>query len=239
MKWIAAAVGVCLLTAGCTTTIFGSARPAADLKATKTSTATPAPTTSKPPSVPPDGGRKLLLSIPEIEGITGDTGMNNPIVISEPGRSDVGIVPMDCTPIGLPGRAFSIDFHRTGYAGEANRGTGGTSVGQLVATFDSESEADEAVESEKRSWERCPEGVEYTSLGQGADQIRHWVRGPVESTPDRITVATTRQESPRRTCFHAVAAKSNATVESIVCGGGDTTAQANRIADQILAKIPG
>jgi hypothetical protein len=238
-KWLAA-VAVCVVATGCTTTIFGSARPAADLKTAKTSTSTPAPTSSSVPGVPPNEGKKLLLAPAEVERIVGDTGMGNPIVISEPGKSDVGVVPMDCTAIGLPGRAFFINAGRTGYDGQAVKAAGGTSVGQLVATFETPDSARSALGVEKLGWERCPEGQPYTVLGDSADQIRHWVPGPVVApTDDRLTVSVTREEAPVRTCFHILTRKSNAVVESIVCGSGDTTAQANQLADQILAKIPG
>jgi hypothetical protein len=238
VKWLAA-VALCVFAVGCNDTIGGIARPAPDLGTSTPATTAAAPSTPAAPQVPPDGAKKLLLPIPEIEGIVGDTGMNNPIVLTEPGQADVGIAPRECTPIGLPGRQFLFDTNRQAFAGEANRGAGTTSVGQVVTTFGTAENATSALETEKRSWERCPEGEPYTALGDGPDSIRHWVRGAVQATPERVSVDATRQEAPVRTCHHILAAKANAVVESIVCGGGDTTAQSTQIADRILAKISG
>lgn len=249
MRAVVGLLGTVLLFAGCSQSVDGSAESS---KAAPTSSAAPAPAAADPAGV----ARAALLSPGELGEIVDDTDVQQTATFTKPGQSSNGIEPRDC--------AARLQFQEAvgaaGYlaaVGDDNLGARRQSVAQLIQLFPETSPVwpragDQALGVASNTVrmmddEQCREGVVFTTTVK--DLTQHWTAGPVTaenpealSDPRRETArgggGIARQEAPARNCYHAVLARGSAVVESIVCGDGDSQAQANRVIDRIAAKLP-
>jgi hypothetical protein len=233
MRWIAAALALCLLVSGCADVIDGTAAPGETPGAATTTTTAPTPTL-----VPTASIASLLLKRSELGDIVGDTDMTQGLDITAPMPSeDVKLEPGECRGHALIGENGLSLPSVQGVAGNINRGARGVSVSQLVAVYTNRGDAASSPEFALGMWKLCNDGQVYT-IDLGDSGIQHWTAGPITGPKTRIETTATRQEPPPRTCHHVMTAQANVVVETIVCGDGDTTAQANAIVDRILVKVP-
>lgn len=251
MRAVVGLLGTVLLLAGCSQSADGSAE-SSEAAPTSSAAQAPAPAAADPATV----ARAALLSPGELGEIIGDTGVQQTATFTQPGQSSNGIEPRDCAARLLFQEAVGADGYQA-VAGDDNRGTRGQSAAQLIQVFPQTSpvwpqagrQALRVAGNTVRmiNDEQCHEGVVFTTTAK--DVTQHWTAGPVTaenpealSDPRRDTArgggGIARQEAPARNCYHAVMARGNAVVESIVCGDGDSQAQANQVIDRIAAKLP-
>jgi hypothetical protein len=228
---LVAVLGVCLAVAGCAPDVIdGTARPG-------DKPSTTAPTTSTPALVPTASLNTLPLKRSQLGDIVGDTNMTQVQEITRPSPQYVAIDPIDCKPRALPAETGLGGKAVQGLVGNVNRGEQGQAATQIVAIFDNRQDASQTIDFVRANWQLCRDGQRFTiPLDGGVTQ--HWIAREITSGDSRIGSTMTREEPPPRTCHHVMAAKANVVVETIVCGDGDTTAAANEIADQIVAKVP-
>ncbi|BBX94680.1 hypothetical protein MBOE_63290 [Mycolicibacterium boenickei] len=249
MRGVVGLLGAVLLLAGCSQSVGGSADEAT------TSAAAPAPPTA-PGADPIASARAALLTPGELGEIIGDTDMKQTATFSQPGQSSNGIEPRDCAARLLFQEAVGADGYQA-VVGDNTRGARGQSAAQLIQVFPETSpvwpepgrQALRVAGNTVRMMndEQCRAGVVFTTTAK--DVTQHWTAGPVtadnpEALPDprRDTArgggGVARQGAQARNCYHAVLARGSAVVESIVCGDGDSQAQANQVIDRIAAKLP-
>jgi uncharacterized protein YceK len=234
MRWIAAALALCLLMSGCADVIDGTAVPG-ETPGAATTTTTTAPT---PTLVPTASLSSLLLKRSELGDIVGDTDMTQGLDITTPmPEENAKLDPFECRARALIGENGLSLPSVQGVAGNINRGARGVSVSQLVAVFTNRNDAASSPDFALGMWKLCNDGQVYT-VDLGEQGIQHWTAGPITGPKTRIETTSTRQEPPPRTCHHVMTAQANVLVETIVCGDGDTTAQATAVTDRILAKVP-
>jgi hypothetical protein len=233
MRWIAAALALCLLMSGCADVIDGTAIPGETPGAATTTTTAPTPTL-----VPTASLSSLLLKRSELGDIVGDTDMTQGLDITAPmPEEDAKLDPFECRARALIGEEGISLPSMQGVAGNIDRGARGVSASQLVAVFTNRNDAADGPDFALGQWKECNDGQVYT-VDLGDKGIQHWTAGPITGPKTRIETTSTRQEPPPRTCHHVLTAQANVVVEIIVCGDGDTTAQANEITDRILTKVP-
>jgi PknH-like extracellular domain len=231
-------IGVCVVVAGCATTLDGTAEPADTLGPNPTTSTTAAPTL-----VPAAGINDKLLKRSELAGIVGDTDMRQFVTYVKPDDSVVLVVqPSECTyrlfVAGANAYGAGLGGHElVAMAGDGNRGARGQVAYQVISVWQDRVQPVRAVEDIGLDWGLCPDGVFTLNAPEGQ---AHWLTGTVISRAPapRISTTSQRQEPPPHTCSHVVAAQANVLVETSVCGDGDTMSAANQIADSLLAKFP-
>lgn len=253
MRGVVGLLGAVVLLAGCSHSVDGSVDESA--KAATTSAAAQTPTAT-PGADPVASARAALLNPGELGEVIGDTDVKQTATFSRPGQPSDGIEPRDCAARLLFQEAVGADGYQ-GVVGDNNRGARGQSAAQLIQVFPETSpvwpepgrQALRVAGNTVRmiNDEQCREGVVFTTTAK--DVTQHWTAGPVTAEnaealadPRRDTArgggGVARQETPARNCYHAVLARGSAVVESIVCGDGDSQAQANQVIDRIAAKLP-
>lgn len=223
-----------LALAGCADVVDGTAAPA---EAPATTTA--APTTTAPAMVTTASLSTLLLKRGELGTIVGDTDMNQAqeITTGHPNALANPVDPYECRDRTLPAETGMGFRSVQGVLGNVNRGVGGQAATQVVAVFGNREDPGRALEVARDEWDDCAQGQVFTiDAGDGATQ--KYSAGEVVPGQTRIGNTITRLDPPGRTCHKVMAAQANVLVETTVCGTGDVTAQANEIADVILAKVP-
>lgn len=249
MRAVIGLLGIGLLLAGCSESTDGNVEASSQQP---TTAAAQSPGTADPAKA----ARTALLQPGELGEIIGDTDLQQIATFSRPAQPSDGIEPRDCAARLLFQEAVGADGYQA-VVGDNNRGTRGQSAAQLIQVFPETSpvwpqpgrQALRVAGNTVRmiNDEQCREGVVFTVSAK--DVTQHWTAGPVtaenpEALPDprRDTArgggGVTRQEAPARNCYHAVLAHGSAVVESIVCGDGDSAAQANQVIDRIAAKLP-
>lgn len=247
-----------LLLSGCSTAVDGQAKKAPEIDEQTTATTGPATSASPPPPTAstPDLAREALLKRSELAEIVGDTDMRQEASFDKPDQSAVGIEPTQCAVRALFQQS-SAAYDYLAAMGNQNTGARSQSVSQLIQVFPVKNKAwrepnrhARRVASDivvKFNHEQCRQGTVATVTVEGKTQ--HWTAGPV-SSENPAALTDTMQETTRggagmqrqggkpRSCYHAVLARANAVVESVVCGDGDSQAQANQIIDRIAAKLP-
>lgn len=250
-------IGIGLLLAGCTQSVDGTATSStAEASTTTTTAAAPPPPPAAPASVvTADIARAALLKRSELGQILGDTDIKQISSYTKPFEISTGVEPADCASKLLFQEAISSSGYQA-VMGDRNQGAQGTAA-QLIQVFPVTAKdwpvpnrqalrAAGNVVSQLYD-KNCREGVTFTTTAK--DVTQHWTAGPVVSEnpaaldDPRVDTArggggAVRQEAPARNCYHAVLARNNAMVQSIVCGAGDSQAQANQILDSIAAKLP-
>jgi PknH-like protein len=227
----AALLWVCIAVAGCTNVIGGTVHPGASLGTTPATTTT----TTSAPVVAATATKDKLLTLDELGRIVDDTNMAVKQTYSEPDSTNKPVDPSDCVyrmamatapAYWLPGRVAM--------AGDSDRGAKGNVAGQLIAVYADRSIPARVLGAAKVEWQACKADQLITITDGGG----HWVADTMAVESTRIGTTLTRRERPPRTCRHVMATQANVVIETWVCGGGNTTDQANAIADKILAKVP-
>jgi PknH-like protein len=232
MRWIAAALALCLVMSGCADVVDGTAIPGETPGAAATTT------TTMPTLVPTASLSSLPLKRSELADLVGDTDMTQDKDINSAMPEElVQLDPGECRSRALVGEEGLSLPSMQGVAGNIDRGAGGVGVTQLVAVFTNRNDAANAPEYALGMWKLCNDGEAFT-VNLGDKGIQHWTVGTISGPKTRIETTFTRQDPPPRTCDHVMAAQANVVAEVIVCGNGDTAAQANAITDRILTKVP-
>lgn len=241
-RWlsVAAVAGVAGLLVSCSTT---SGEPAAGQAASPTSSATssapspaaPSPTSTTPALVPSADAKGLLLALPELGEIIGDTDLKESQSYAEPQLMAGKIDPYNCRYRAIASSS-GVSLGSPAIAGNVTRGVGGQSATQAVAIFDKPEQVAEALKTIKHQWGLCPDG-DIFFIEVGSENLR-WVPYPISDDGGRLGTTIKRDGLPRN-CHHVAVGKANAVVETTVCGDGDGAPRANIIAERILAKIPG
>jgi hypothetical protein len=225
-----------LIVVACSNSTGSDAKPAHEpegtpaVSADATSTALPTP-----PLVAASAADDALLKRSELGAIIGDTDLRQVATFTKPWQSSEGVDPRDCA----PRLGFNEAVGAAGYqlaVGDSNRGARGQSAMQLVTVFVDREQPTQVAAGLGRMFGYCAEGEEFSTTARGVTQ--HWTSGPATHGATRAGGGAQRQEAPPRNCYHAVAVRANTVVESIVCGDGDSAAQANAIVDRISAKLP-
>ena len=232
------AIGVCVVVAGCATTLDGTAEPANTVGPNPTTSTTAAPTL-----VPAAGIDDKLLKPSELASIVGDTDMRQFATYVKPDDDAVGAVqPFECASrlfvANDPAYGAGLGGHElAAMAGDANRGARGQVASQVISVWQDRIQPVQAVKSTGTGWGLCPDGVFTANTSDGQT---HWLTGTVISHAPvpRISTTSQRQQPPPHTCSHVMAAQANVLVETSVCGDSDTMSAANKIADSLLAKFP-
>lgn len=259
MRTVIGLLGIGLLLAGCTQSVDGTAKSSTAEASTSTAT-TPAATPPPPPAAPAsvvtaDIARAALLKRSELGQILGDSDIKQISSYTKPFELSTGVEPADCASKLLFQEAISSSGYQA-VMGDRNQGAQGTAA-QLIQVFPVTAKdwpvpnrqalrAAGNVVSQLYD-ENCREGVTFTTTAKNVTQ--HWTAGPVVSEnpaaldDPRVDTArggggAVRQEGPARNCYHAVLARNNAVVQSIVCGAGDSQVQADQVLDSIAAKLP-
>ncbi|WP_158240354.1 sensor domain-containing protein [Mycobacterium hubeiense] len=228
---LGAALSAALVLAGCTSVTGGQA--VSIHQPQHSEPPMPAPATTL---VTADALGDWRLKRSELGAIVSDTDMRQVKSYTSPDESGEGIEPRAC--------AYTILFQGTipygasqATVGDANRGARGQSVSQLISVFADPELSARVVADAARLWDKCPAGQPFSTTSGSTTQ--HWVRETTTVVDGRATTTITRQEQPPRSCGHVVAAQSNVAVEAIVCGDGDSTAQADEVVTRIVRRLPG
>ena len=237
----ARAVGVAVCVAavgGCTTIIPGAAHTVRTSPPAASSTAVP--TIGDGPSggfVAPTSLGAKLLKREEIAAAVGDDGLRPIQTYAKPDFSSV-MQPPQCDYRAFPARSTAyMSPLLEGMAGEASSDdTTGVLVAQVISSWSTVDHPKMVLSTIPGEWRLCPEGQNFTSFSNG--ETTPWVSGPI-TTPseDRTVSLMTRQTGTAKTCAHVVGAYLNTVIETLVCGAGDTVAQAGVIADGLLANL--
>ena len=227
-------VVLCVALAGCTTVSRGVPQAAEPPTST-----TAAPASSTPAFVSPAQLQGSLLKRSEMADIVDDADIRvtTTFVKGDPGTK--GVTPFECGALLTPGSATGFTTLKTqGLTGEVLLGSRGEMVGQMIAAFPDRSAPAKLLSGAQVEWSLCPAGQPFTVADPERPTV-HWVPdGAQGSSTTRISITVVRQELPARSCHHTLSGKANVVVETLICGDGDVTAQADRIADQILLPIP-
>ncbi len=242
-RWpsVAAMAGVAGLLVSCSTTTSGepgtgqAASPTSSVTSSTSSPAAPPPTSTAPSLVPPADAKGLLLGLPELGEIIGDTDLKESQSYAEPQLMAGKIDPYNCRYRAIASSS-GMSLGNPAIAGNVSRGVGGQSATQAVAIFEKPEEVAEALKTIKHQWGLCPNG-DIFFIEVGSENLR-WVPYPISDEGGRLGTTIKRDGLPRN-CHHVAVGKANAVVETTVCGDGDGAPPANVIADRILAKIPG
>ena len=224
----------CLAIAGCTTTTGGTARPAEQPWPTTT-----APTTTTPALVPAAGINDKLLKRSELASILADTDLKEVKSYNKIETDNLGFEPPVCAPRVLVGNTLAYyGSGRAAVAGDWNRGVRNQMASQMITVWETRKAVKTVVQQSGQEWTSCPQGKPFTVMGENNTQS-HWVPGPVTTESEtRVSTSVQREEPPKRACHHVMASQANIVVDTVACGDGDTAAQANEIANRLLAKFP-
>lgn len=234
----AAVVACTVAVAGCTTTIPGAAH-----------TLQSGPPASSSPSVPESGdGPSNGFIAPNALGATllkrGDLAAAvdgadlRPIQSYDKPDFSTSMQPQQCDFRAFPARSTAyLSPLLEGMAGDANSDDQtGLLAAQVVSAWSTVDHPKMVLSKFKSEWRLCPEGQGFTAFTP--EKSTPWMSGPVtDSSEQRAVSLITRQEPPAKTCAHLVTIHLNAVIETLVCGPGDTVAQAGVIADGVVSNL--
>lgn len=229
--------GVGLIAVGCSDGTDSTAPESAPAVTT-----TPSPTPPAPALVAASAADQALLKRSELADIIGDTDLRQVESFTKPWQSSDGVDPRDCAPRLIFNEAVAASGYQRA-TGNTNRGARGQIAQQLITVFDNRDQPAKVVGDFARMFGYCAVGEPFSTTSGAVTQ--HWTPGPVTSDATgpisdatRAGAGAQRQEAPPRNCYHATVVRANVVVESVVCGDGDSAAQANVLIARIAAKLP-
>ena len=232
-------LGATLMAVGCSDSSNNAAR------LSPVTASVPAVTSTSEPAarlVSTAAAREALLKRSEMGEIIGDTELRQDKSYTTPSESGEGVQPRDCAPRLLFNEAAAAAGYQAA-VGDTNRGARGQSAAQLITVFVDREQPARVVGDLGRMLGYCAEGESFSTTA--GDVTQQWTAGraasdalgPV-SDATRAGGGAQRQQAPPRSCYHAVMLRANVVVESVVCGDGDSIAQASEIVDRITARLP-
>jgi hypothetical protein len=219
-----AVAGICILTAGCSSSNQG----------TKTSTTTTTTTTTAPPlaETAPDG---LLLSPEQVNTAMGATEMAVTKTHTSMSDDSATMAPKEC--LAIDGSAQAQVYADSGYTALRDQtlqeGDNFTHyVEQAVVFFPSAKQAGAFFNVSAQQWPACHQ---YTHTQTNSE----WAVGPVSNTNGTLSTSATQQNAnaPGWSCGRAMAIKNNVVIDINTCSANPADSAVN-IANQIAAKVP-
>ena len=219
-----AVAGICILTAGCSSSNQG----------TKTSTTTTTTTTTARPLAETalDG---LLLSPEQVNTAMGATEMAVTKTHTSMSDDSATMAPKEC--LAIDGSAQAQVYADSGYTALRDQtlqeGDNFTHyVEQAVVFFPSAKQAGAFFNVSAQQWPACHQ---YTHTQTNSE----WAVGPVSNTNGTLSTSATQQNAnaPGWSCGRALAIKSNVVIDINTCSANPADSAVN-IANQIAAKVP-
>jgi hypothetical protein len=236
---VCAALLASLFASGCTSTVEGSALPAATLgHASPTTTTTTNPT---PRTVDVAALEGALLTREQLIALVG--GSNITAVMKITNTSDASSIIDDRSCVGIGSIADASIYSGSGWV--AMRGNQFTTpnvvqadVTQVVTSFTVPADAEALLQQSRTVWQGCASRRYGFHSSNGNHSFLD--TGPVKGSVARIEVLLRQEEDPRWACTHAMAVLNATVTEVRVCLlSKDSSAAANNLLDQVLARIPG
>jgi hypothetical protein len=223
---------------GCTSTVEGSALPAAALGHANPTSGTTSPT---PHTVDAGALESALLPRDQVVALVG--GANMAAVMTITNTSDASSIIDDRSCVGVGSIADASVYSGSGWV--AMRGNQLTTpnvvqadVTQVITSFPAPADADALLQQARAIWQGCANRRYGFHSSNGNHSFLD--TGPVKGSVSRIEVLLRQEEDPRWACTHAMAALSATLTEVRVCLlSKDSSAAANNLLDQVLARIPG
>lgn len=231
-----ATVAVAAVVPACGTPTVGTAKPAPDLG--KASSSASAPT--GPPSAPSATAKDHLLKGSELAAIVGAQSMEVVRKITEPTAAyRLNVQPFEC--VYRVGVASTMEYSYSGLkviVGDVSRNPGdqAVTVTQVITVFDERDTPKSAADTAYANWSNCQEGQEFTTKIDDVEE--RWVANATTREGYRVETGFTRQGGPPRSCHHVLSGQGEVLVEAMTCGDGDIAAQADQVADRLLAGFP-
>jgi hypothetical protein len=219
-----AVAGICILTAGCSSSNQG----------TKTSTTTTTTTTTAPPLAETalDG---LLLGPEQVNTAMGATEMAVTKTHTSMSDDSATMAPKEC--LAIDGSAQAQVYADSGYTALRDQtlqeGDNFTHyVEQAVVFFPSAKQAGAFFNVSAQQWPACHQ---YTHTQTNSE----WTVGPVSNTNGTLSTSATQQNAnaPGWSCGRALAIKNNVVIDINTCSANPADSAVN-IANQIAAKVP-
>jgi hypothetical protein len=219
-----AVAGICILTAGCSSSNQG----------TKTSTTTTTTTTTAPPLAETalDG---LLLGPEQVNTAMGATEMAVTKTHTSMSDDSATMAPKEC--LAIDGSAQAQVYADSGYTALRDQtlqeGDNFTHyVEQAVVFFPSAKQAGAFFNVSAQQWPACHQ---YTHTQTNSE----WTVGPVSNTNGTLSTSATQQNAnaPGWSCGRALAIKNNVVIDINTCSANPADSALN-IANQIAAKVP-
>ena len=219
-----AVAGICILTAGCSSSNQG----------TKTSTTTTTTTTTAPPVAEAvlDG---LLLSPEQVNTAMGATEMTVTKTHTSMSDDSATMAPKEC--LAIDGSAQAQVYADSGYTALRDQtlqegDNFAHYVEQAVVFFPSAKQAGAFFNVSAQQWPACHQ---YTHTQTNSE----WTVGPVSNTNGTLSTSATQQNAnaPGWACGRALAIENNVVIDINTCSANPTDTAIN-IANQIAAKVP-
>jgi PknH-like extracellular domain len=219
-----AVAGICILTAGCSSSNQG----------TKTSTTTTTTTTTAPPLAETalDG---LLLSPEQVNTVMGATEMAVTKTHVSMSDDSATMAPKEC--LAIDGSVQAQVYADSGYTALRDQtlqeGDNFTHyVEQAVVFFPSAKQAGAFFNVSAQQWPACHQ---YTHTQTNSE----WAVGPVSNANGALSTSATQQNAnaPGWACGRALAIKNNIVIDVNTCSANPADSAVN-IANQIAAKVP-
>ncbi|CAM2943813.1 hypothetical protein BST27_12210 [Mycobacterium intermedium] len=234
-----ATAATCLAVAcvtGCTSTVGGTALPAATLGHAPTTTT--APSSSHVVSATELEG--LLLTSQQVVDLVGGTNVASVLTIVN--TADASTIIDDRTCVGIGSIADASVYSNSGWV--AMRGNQFSSPGvvqadvtQVVTSFASGADTAALLQRARQAWDTCAHRRYSFHSSNGNHSFMD--TGAVTGGGSRITVLLRQEEDPRWACTHAMAVQNTVLTEARVCLlSRDTTAAVNKLLDQVIARVP-
>jgi hypothetical protein len=217
-------------------------------RSTTVASASGSPSSSPPPPPPPalvtaPVAQAALLKTAEMAQIVGDTDMRPLAEFTHPWDLTTGVEPGVCASRLLFSQAIAAIKYQA-VSGNRIKGARGQIVSQLITVFVDKQRPAAVVAEFVKMFGYCPAGQTFSTTDGKVTQ--HWMPTDIRSEgvdrsvmiASRAGAGADREEAPLRGCYHAGLARANVTVESIVCGDGDSAGMANTVIDGIAAKLP-
>jgi hypothetical protein len=225
---------------GCTTTVSGAALPAATLGHPTTTSGTTT-TSPVPRTVDVSALESALLTREQVAALVG--GANLAPVMTITNTSDASSIIDDRTCVGVGSVADASVYSGSGWV--AMRGSQFTTpnivqadVTQVVTSFTTPADAASLLQSARQIWQGCANRRYGFHSSNGNHSYLD--TGPLSGSGSRIEVLLRQEEDPRWACTHAMAVQNATVTEVRVCLlSKDSSAAANELLDQVLARIPG
>lgn len=235
-----AAAACTVALAGCTTTIPGAAHTLRSGAPSPSSVT--APEGSDSPSngfIAPNALNATLLKRGDLAAAVASADLRPLLSYDKPDFS-TSMQPQQCDFRAFPARSTAyLSPLLEGMAGDANSDDQtGVLAAQVVSSWSTVDHPKMVLSKMTSEWNMCPDGQGFTAFTP--EKSTPWLSGPVtQPTEQRAVSLITRQEPPAKTCAHLVTMYLNTVVETLVCGPGDTVAQAGVIADRVVSNLRG
>lgn len=198
----------------------------------------------RPAFVTAPAAQAALLKAAELAQIVGDTEMRPLIEFTRPAEESTGVEPKSCAPRLLFNQAIGAVKYQA-VSGNRVKGARGQIAAQLITVFVHGAQPGAVLADFILMFGYCPAQQAFSTTAR--DVTQHWMPTEVASEgmdrssrfASRAGAGADRLEAPARQCYHAAVARANTTIESIVCGDGDSKAMANTVIDRIAEKLPG